>query len=143
MGLGQYLSAMKAELSPKQILAVPCPTCGVAAGEKCELTTGQPRFESHRDRRLIAAELSQDPRLVATQCFKTATRKRLRTCKPDSTPAEVCNTGDELRALFQAKLAVVLLDNPIAFTGGIFKFLAVHDLHRSTGPSLPGSRPGK
>jgi hypothetical protein len=35
--------------------------------------------------------------------------------------------------LFQAKLAIVLLDNPIAFTGGVFKFLAIHDLHCATG----------
>ena len=27
-------------------------------GEKCELTTGQPRTEPHRDRRLLASELS-------------------------------------------------------------------------------------
>jgi len=47
---------MKEELSPKQALAVRCPTCGAAPGEKCELSTGQPRFEPHRDRRLIAAD---------------------------------------------------------------------------------------
>jgi hypothetical protein len=47
---------MKKELSPKQILALPCPTCGAAPGEKCELSTGQPRTEPHRDRRLIAAD---------------------------------------------------------------------------------------
>lgn len=53
MALGQYLP-MKAEPSPKQVLAVPCPTCGAAPGEKCKLTTGQPRSKAHRDRRLIA-----------------------------------------------------------------------------------------
>ena len=51
-----FLPAMKKELSPKQILAVHCPTCGAAPGEKCKLTTGRHRAESHRDRRLIAAE---------------------------------------------------------------------------------------
>jgi hypothetical protein len=48
--------AMKKELSPKQVLAVRCPTCGAAPREKCELSTGQPRTEPHRDRRLIAAD---------------------------------------------------------------------------------------
>jgi hypothetical protein len=35
--------------------------------------------------------------------------------------------------LFQAQLAVVLLRNPVALAGGVFKFLAVHDLHCATG----------
>ena len=38
------------ELRPKQILAVRCPSCGAAPGEKCELSTGQPRTSPHRDR---------------------------------------------------------------------------------------------
>ena len=50
------LFAMKT-LSPKQILAVRCPTCGVEPGEKCELCTGQPRTMPHRDRRLIAKDI--------------------------------------------------------------------------------------
>jgi hypothetical protein len=50
---------MKKKLGPKKILAIRCPTCGAAPGEKCELSTGQPRAEPHRDRRLIAADLSQ------------------------------------------------------------------------------------
>ena len=54
--LGHHVFAMKKELSPKQALAVRCPTCGAAPGEKCELTTGRPRTDSHRDRRLIAKE---------------------------------------------------------------------------------------
>jgi hypothetical protein len=44
------------ELSPKQVLAVRCPTCGAAPGEKCELSTGQPRTNPHRDRRLVAKD---------------------------------------------------------------------------------------
>jgi len=52
--LGHYLDMKKP--SPKQILAVHCPTCGAAPGEKCKLTTGQPRTEPHRDRRLTAAD---------------------------------------------------------------------------------------
>ena len=44
------------DLTPKQILAMPCPTCGAAVGEVCELNTGTPRTEPHRDRKLSAAE---------------------------------------------------------------------------------------
>jgi hypothetical protein len=47
---------MKIELSFKNAIAVRCPTCGAAPGEKCELSTGQPRSDPHRDRRLIAKE---------------------------------------------------------------------------------------
>jgi hypothetical protein len=54
--LGHYLSAVKKENSPKQILAVRCPTCGAASGEKCALGSGQPRTKPHRDRRLIARD---------------------------------------------------------------------------------------
>jgi hypothetical protein len=46
------------EITPKQVLVVRCPTCGAALGVRCELGTGQPRTEPHRDRRLIAAEKS-------------------------------------------------------------------------------------
>src|ERR1700679_1715412 len=42
--------------SLKQVQAVRCPTCGVGPGEKCQLTTGQPRKEPHRERRLLASE---------------------------------------------------------------------------------------
>jgi len=44
------------ELTPKQILSVPCTTCGAAIGEACELNTGDLRIEPHRDRKLSAAE---------------------------------------------------------------------------------------
>lgn len=40
----------------EQALTVRCPTCGAKVGEKCELSTGLPRTESHRDRRLLAPE---------------------------------------------------------------------------------------
>jgi hypothetical protein len=39
-----------------QPLAVRCPTCGAKRGEKCELSTGLPRINPHRDRRLLSAE---------------------------------------------------------------------------------------
>jgi hypothetical protein len=54
--VGYYLSTMKEGLNPKQVLAVRCPTCGAAPGQKCALGTGQVRTEPHRDRRLIAAD---------------------------------------------------------------------------------------
>lgn len=44
------------DLTTKQILAVPCTTCGAAIGEVCELNTGDPRTEPHRDRKLSAAD---------------------------------------------------------------------------------------
>jgi hypothetical protein len=40
----------------EQALTVRCPTCGAKPGEECELSTGLPRTEPHRDRRLAAAE---------------------------------------------------------------------------------------
>lgn len=54
--MGHYFSGMKKELTPKEALAVPGPTCGAAPGKKCELATGQPRTDPHRDRRLIAKD---------------------------------------------------------------------------------------
>jgi hypothetical protein len=48
--------AMKKESSPKDALTVRCPTCGAAPGEKCELSNGQPRFDPHRDRRVIVKD---------------------------------------------------------------------------------------
>ncbi|MFY9741189.1 MAG: hypothetical protein WA252_18690 [Candidatus Sulfotelmatobacter sp.] len=44
------------KVKKKQALAIRCPTCGAKAGEKCELSTGLPRTEPHRDRRLAALE---------------------------------------------------------------------------------------
>jgi hypothetical protein len=44
------------DLTLKQILSVPCPTCGAATKEACELHTGARRTEPHRDRKLSAAE---------------------------------------------------------------------------------------
>lgn len=47
------------KLTLTQIQAVRCPTCGAESGEKCELSTGRARSYPHRDRRLIAADLSK------------------------------------------------------------------------------------
>jgi hypothetical protein len=54
--LGYRPSTMRKELTPQQISSVPCPTCGVQSQEKCQLNTGQPRNNPHRDRRLFAAD---------------------------------------------------------------------------------------
>jgi hypothetical protein len=45
------------KIKPEKAMAVRCPTCGAKPGEKCELSTGLPRTEPHRDRRLAAAEM--------------------------------------------------------------------------------------
>ena len=44
------------ELTLKQTLSVPCPTCGAETEEPCELHTGALRTEPHRDRKLSAAD---------------------------------------------------------------------------------------
>lgn len=54
------------DLTPEEILSVPCATCGAAIGEVCELNTGAPRTEAHRDRKLSAAEAS-DNKIVEPQ----------------------------------------------------------------------------
>jgi hypothetical protein len=46
-------------LTAEQILSVPCDTCGAAIGEVCQLNTGSPRTEAHRDRKLSAAEAAE------------------------------------------------------------------------------------
>jgi hypothetical protein len=55
------------ELSPKQLLSVPCPTCGAAIGEGCELHTGALRTEPHRDRKLSAADAVERKQMAAAQ----------------------------------------------------------------------------
>jgi len=44
------------DLSLKQTLSVPCPTCGAAINERCELHSGALRTEQHRDRKLAATQ---------------------------------------------------------------------------------------
>jgi hypothetical protein len=46
------------DMGPKKrdVLMVRCPTCGAKPGEKCELATGQPRINPHRERRWVAAD---------------------------------------------------------------------------------------
>jgi hypothetical protein len=51
-----YVVVRTKELTPEQMLSVPCTTCGAAIGEACELNTGALRTAPHRDRKLSAAE---------------------------------------------------------------------------------------
>jgi hypothetical protein len=55
---GKKKASREAELRPKQVLAVHCPTCGAGSGEKCKLSTGLPHTAPHRDRRLIVKDLA-------------------------------------------------------------------------------------
>jgi hypothetical protein len=52
------------EMTPKQSSSVPCPTCGVAAGERCLLYSGALRQESHVDRKLSAAEAIETKKIL-------------------------------------------------------------------------------
>ena len=56
LGTLHYVVVKAKELTPEQILSVPCTTCGAAIGEVCELHSGAPRTEPHRDRKLSAAD---------------------------------------------------------------------------------------
>jgi hypothetical protein len=48
---------MKRHLTAKQISSVPCPTCGVAPGMRCERYSGALRRQPHIDRRFVATEV--------------------------------------------------------------------------------------
>jgi len=52
------------DLTPRLLLAVPCPTCGVAAGERCLLYSGALRNEPHVERKLSAAEAIETKKIV-------------------------------------------------------------------------------
>src|SRR5260370_8520978 len=55
-GLSHHIPMRMTDMTPKQLSAVPCSTCGVAAGKRCVLHSGALRAEPHVDRRLTAAE---------------------------------------------------------------------------------------
>jgi hypothetical protein len=46
----------------KELTSVPCPTCYVAAGERCVLLSGVLRHEAHVDRKLSAIEAAEKNR---------------------------------------------------------------------------------
>ena len=50
------------DMTPRHLLAVPCPTCGVAAGKRCLLHAGGLRNEPHIDRKLRAIEAVESRR---------------------------------------------------------------------------------
>ena len=52
------------ELTRKELSAVPCPTCGVAAGKRCHLHSGAPCFEPHLDRKLSAIEAMEQKKVL-------------------------------------------------------------------------------
>ena len=56
VGKLHYKVVKTKDLTLKQIQSVPCPTCGAAIEEACELHSGTLRTEPHRDRKLSAAE---------------------------------------------------------------------------------------
>ena len=56
-----YHFGMKAkQLSRKQLSSIACPTCGVAAGERCKTSVGGLRFSPHKDRKLLVAEAIEE-----------------------------------------------------------------------------------
>lgn len=66
-----------AELTAKEVSSVRCPTCGVAAGERCHLHSGSPSFEPHLDRKLSAIETLEQKKILDTHL--RAASKYLRT----------------------------------------------------------------
>lgn len=52
------------DMTPAMFLSVVCPTCGVAIGERCLLSAGGLRVESHVDRKLGAAEAVEQKRIL-------------------------------------------------------------------------------
>jgi len=53
---GHSARVKRKELTSKQSYSVPCPTCGAAAGKRCELHSGGLRSAQHIDRKLSAME---------------------------------------------------------------------------------------
>ena len=50
------------DMTPRLLLAVPCPSCGAAAGKGCLFRSGRPRSELHIDRKLCAIEAVEKQR---------------------------------------------------------------------------------
>src|SRR6516165_6413079 len=51
-----HFGMKKRNLNRKQLSSVPCPKCGVTAGQRCVLHSGALRSEPHVDRKLSAIE---------------------------------------------------------------------------------------
>ncbi len=54
-----FACVKKNELTPEQISAVSCPTCGARVGKRCELNTGTLRFGPHLDRKFAAIQKAE------------------------------------------------------------------------------------
>jgi len=54
---------MKTGPTLRQLSSVPCPTCGVAAGDRCRLHLGGLRNQPHIDRKLIAMEALESKKI--------------------------------------------------------------------------------
>jgi len=52
----QDIQMRTTDMTPKKLFSVPCPTCGVAAGQRCVLHSGRLRNQPHVDRKLCATE---------------------------------------------------------------------------------------
>ncbi len=61
--LSHGIQMRMSDLTSKQLLSVPCPTCGVRSGERCLLHSGALRSEPHVDRKLSAAEAIEVKRI--------------------------------------------------------------------------------
>jgi hypothetical protein len=65
-----YSARMKSrKLTAKQLSSVPCPTCGVAAGNNCVLHSGAPRSAPHVDRKFCAMDAIERTRIRADVGF--------------------------------------------------------------------------
>jgi hypothetical protein len=65
-----YCARMKSrKLTAKQLSSVPCPTCGVAAGNSCVLHSGAPRSGPHVDRRFCAMDAIERTQIHADVDF--------------------------------------------------------------------------
>jgi hypothetical protein len=78
-----YCGRMKSrELTAKQLSAVPCPTCGVAAGNSCVLHSGAPRSAPHVDRKFCAMDAIERARIRADGDFDNSA------CRPSNRPLQ-------------------------------------------------------
>src|ERR1700675_3520236 len=81
------------ELTPEQLSAVPCPTCGVGVGERCVLHSGALRSEPHVDRKFVAAAAAEGERINPGDRF--CYFLRLRTPQVSATCAEARGAAPE------------------------------------------------
>jgi hypothetical protein len=51
-------------VTAKELSSVSCPTCGVAAGDRCRLHSGSLRSEPHLDRKLSAIEFLEQKKIL-------------------------------------------------------------------------------